>query len=258
MDKILMLEEINKEVKGLQYSDNKNSEKLLSKISVLVEKFFDSKPKYINELFSIRHFLNGFNCRGNETRKAASWKKGKEKLENLIMTLIYDMNISKNSTGEQVISVLDNQSKCSKVFIVHGHDDGAKNEVARFIEKLGLEAIILHEKTSSGDTIIEKIIRYSDVSFGIVLYTECDVGGVKALPQTLNPRARQNVVFEHGFLIGKIGRKNVVALVKGDVERPNDISGVVYESMDTSGAWRYSIAREMKSSGYDVDMNKIG
>lgn len=73
----------------------------------------------------------------------------------------------------------------------------------------------------------------------------------------MNSRARQNVVFEHGFLIGKIKRENVCALVKGNVELPNDISGVVYISMDDADAWKYTIAKEMRASGYDIDMNKI-
>ncbi|MFT5761275.1 MAG: putative nucleotide-binding protein [Polaribacter sp.] len=145
----------------------------------------------------------------------------------------------------------------SKVFIVHGHDDEAKSKTARFVEKLGFEAIILHEQASSSKTIIEKIEEYSNVGFGIILYTPCDVGAKQNKNIDLKPRARQNVVFEHGFLIGKIGRSNVCALVKGDVETPNDISGVVYVSMDKSDSWKYAIAKEMKKANYDVDMNKI-
>ncbi|MDB4643246.1 nucleotide-binding protein [Flavobacteriaceae bacterium] len=120
----------------------------------------------------------------------------------------------------------------SKVFIVHGHDDLAKEEVARFIEKLKLSAIILHEQASSGKTIIEKIEEYSNVGFGIVLYTPCDIGSTKDDKENLQFRARQNVVFEHGYLMGKIGRNKVCALVKDKVETPNDISGVVYVTMD--------------------------
>lgn len=106
-------------------------------------------------------------------------------------------------------------------------------------------------------TTIEKIESYSDVGFGIVLHTPCDVGSKKKDSLDLRNRARQNVVFEHGFLIGKIGRENVCALVKGNIETPNDISGVVYVSMDNSESWEYQIAKEMKKSGYEVDMNKL-
>lgn len=145
----------------------------------------------------------------------------------------------------------------NRVFIVHGHDESAQNKAARFVEKLGFEAIILHEKASSGRTIIEKIEHYSDVGFAIVLYTADDVGNVKSEPDNLNVRARQNVVFEHGYLIGKLGRQNVSALVDGKLELPNDISGVVYISLDEGSTWQLQLAKEMKQSGYRIDMNKL-
>ena len=145
----------------------------------------------------------------------------------------------------------------SKVFIVHGHDNAAKESLARFVEKIGLEAIILHEQASSGQTIIEKIEENTNVGFAIVLYTACDVGASKEEKDQLKPRARQNVVFEHGYLIGKIGRKNVCALVKGNIETPNDISGVVYIKMDESKAWKYQVAKEMKACGYEFDPSKL-
>ena len=145
----------------------------------------------------------------------------------------------------------------SKVFIVHGHDEAAKEAAARLVEKIGLEAIILHEQASSGQTIIEKIEANTNVGFAIVLYTPCDLGASKGEKDHLKPRARQNVIFEHGYLMGTIGRENVCALVKGDIEKPTDIAGVVYISMDEGGGWKLAVAKEMKSSGYDVDLNKI-
>lgn len=145
----------------------------------------------------------------------------------------------------------------NKVFIVHGHDETAQSKAARFVEKLGLEAIILHERASSGRTIIEKIEHYSDVGFAIVLYTPDDIGNEKSKADNLLNRARQNVVFEHGYLIGKLGRENVSALVDGEIELPNDISGVVYVRMDSASAWQLQLAKEMKQSGYEIDMNKL-
>lgn len=142
----------------------------------------------------------------------------------------------------------------TRVFVVHGQDDLAKTEVARFIEKLNFEAVILHEQVSAGKTIIEKIEEYSNVGFGVILYTPCDIGSRQG-EEPLQPRARQNVVFEHGYLIGKLGRNNVCALVKGKIETPNDISGVVYIDMDKSKAWELTLAKELKNAGYDLDMN---
>lgn len=146
----------------------------------------------------------------------------------------------------------------NKVFIVHGHDITAKLEVARAIEKAGFEAIILHEQPSAGKTVIEKIEANTDVSFAIVLYTPCDMGRAKETKvDDERSRARQNVVFEHGYLLGRLGRKCVSALVKGNVETPGDISGVVYIKMDDTGAWKMELAKEMKNCGLQVDMNKF-
>lgn len=160
--------------------------------------------------------------------------------------------ILKSNTAEIKLAPVEK----NKVFIVHGRDDHAKTEAARFVEKLGFKAIILHEQASSGKTIIEKIEAHTNVGFAIVLYTPCDIGCIAGEKST-KPRARQNVVFEHGYLIGKLGRHNVCALAKEDVEIPNDISGVVYIPFDSHGAWHLAVAKEMRNSGYVVDMNKV-
>lgn len=146
----------------------------------------------------------------------------------------------------------------SKVFIVHGHDSTAKIEMARTLEKLGLEAIILHEQADLSQTIIEKIEKYSDVGFAVVLYTECDLGrGKEEPPEKERFRARQNVIFEHGYLIGKLGRDRVCAIVKGDVDTPGDISGMIYVKMDHEGAWKIRLCKNMKAIGLNVDMNNL-
>ncbi|MCX8794108.1 nucleotide-binding protein [Vibrio parahaemolyticus] len=144
-----------------------------------------------------------------------------------------------------------------KVFIVHGHDELTKEKVARFISQVGLEPIILHEQVSGSQTIIEKIERYADqVCFAIVLYTPCD-RGAKASERTPMFRARQNVVFEHGYFIAKLGRSKVTAIVKGNIELPNDFSGVVYVPFDESEAWKLSLAREMKGAGCEIDLSAL-
>ncbi|EJG0975814.1 TIR domain-containing protein [Vibrio parahaemolyticus] len=159
------------------------------------------------------------------------------------------VNVSNVTSSFQV-----QPKKKNKVFIVHGRDNEAKQEIARHIESLGLEAIILHEQASSGMTIIEKIEHYSgEADFALVLYTACDKGrGVHENNVPPKLRARQNVVFEHGYLMAKLGRRNVTALVKGDIETPNDISGVVYVGMDSYGAWKAEVVKELQACGYNV------
>lgn len=139
-----------------------------------------------------------------------------------------------------------------QVFIVHGHDEIAKYEMADELKGLGCEPVILHEQASGGMTIIEKIEHYSNVGFAVVLYTPCDKALVgRAMDKMeVRARARQNVVFEHGFLIGKLGRRRVTAFVRNEVETPSDISGVVYVPMDEKGEWKKALLTEMKAAGY--------
>jgi predicted nucleotide-binding protein len=141
-----------------------------------------------------------------------------------------------------------------KVFVVHGRNNEVKQEVTRFIEQQGLEAIVLHEQASSGMTIIEKIEHYSnDADFAVVLYTACDLGrGIHEGKFQPKHRARQNVVFEHGYLMAKLSRENVCALVQGEIETPNDISGVAYVSLDQHGGWKIELLRELRACGYRV------
>jgi predicted nucleotide-binding protein len=142
----------------------------------------------------------------------------------------------------------------TRVFLVHGHDDGAKESTARFLEKLGITAVILHEQPNLGKTLIEKLEHYGKVPFAVVLLTPDDEGRAKGAV-TLNPRARQNVVLELGYFVGLLGRKHVCALYKGGVELPSDYDGVVWMNMD--GEWRFTLARELKAAGFAVNMNLV-
>jgi predicted nucleotide-binding protein len=130
-----------------------------------------------------------------------------------------------------------------KVFVVHGHDEAAKEATARFLEKLDLDPIILHEQASGGRTIIEKFEKYSsDVGFAVVLLTPDDLGASQTESAELHPRARQNVVLELGYFLGKLTRNRVCALYRGGIELPSDIQGVIYVEMDDAGAWKAKLA----------------
>lgn len=143
-----------------------------------------------------------------------------------------------------------------RVFVVHGHDEAAKEAVARFLSKLELEPVILHELPNQGRTVIEKFEGYADVDFAVVLLTPDDIGYPASLPDNPKPRARQNVVFELGCFVGRLGRSRVCALHKGNVEILSDYNGVIYVSMDDPQGWRLLLAREIRAAGIDVDLNR--
>lgn len=145
----------------------------------------------------------------------------------------------------------------NEVFIVHGRNEGIVESVARFLQDLNLKPIILHEQVSNGNTLIEKIEKYTNVGYAIAIYSPCDVGALSTERENLKERARQNVVFEHGYLLAKLGRENVCALIVGDVETPTDISGLIYIDCDDQKSWRYKIGKELRGSGYTVDFNNL-
>ena len=143
----------------------------------------------------------------------------------------------------------------AKVFLIHGRDHGARDTVARFLEGLDIQPTILEDAPNRGRTIIEKFEQSTDTDFAIALFTPDDTAG--KTKENLKPRARQNVVLEYGYYLGRFGRARVCALVKGDVELPSDISGVLYVSLDDSGGWKNKLANELKDAGFSFDAARL-
>jgi hypothetical protein len=143
------------------------------------------------------------------------------------------------------------------VFVVHGHDEAALQAVARFLEHLGLPAIILREQPDSGRTIIEKFEDYADqVGFAVVLLTPDDIAGTAGAAGSAT-RARQNVIFELGYFSGKLGRGRACLLRKGDVEIPSDLYGVIYKDFDPGEGWKLQLVKELKAAQLDFDANRM-
>ena len=146
-------------------------------------------------------------------------------------------------------------SAARKVFIVHGHDEAAKEGMARFLTQIGFEPVILHEQASANRTIIEKFEANADVGFAVVLLTPDDEGcSVGEIPK---PRARQNVIAELGYFVGRLGRARVAVFKKGDVEVPSDFAGVVYTPLDGGGAWMRSLGQELQEAGFEINWNLV-
>lgn len=151
---------------------------------------------------------------------------------------------------------IEEPSDFERVFIVHGHDDGPREMVARFLTNIELEPVILHEQPNRGMTIPEKLIAYGSVGFAVVLLTPDDVGRAKEEPED-KPRARQNVILELGYFVGRLGRERVCALLKGEIDIPSDYLNVAYTELDKGGGWRQELARELQAAGYVIDWNKV-
>lgn len=190
-----------------------------------------------------------------------NWHDSKERqvafLEGLQLKLLSKLAPQQGSDVLKFPQKVNLPVNTNKVFVVHGHDSAIKESVARYLEKIGLEPIILHEQPNGGKTIIEKFEVYADVGFAVVLLTPDDFGGSNNQPDESNARARQNVIMELGYFIGKLGRNRVCALYKKGVEIPSDYQGVLYTEYDGGEGWKMRLAQELNECGFALDLKAI-
>ncbi len=202
-------------------------------------------------------FFGGGDEQEWEAERAENMTTRLEIIDGLMELLASNATLEK--TGS-LVAALETDSRAqpgNRIFLVHGHNEEVIHGTARFLERFDLQVTILREQPSSGRTLIEKFIDFSDVSFAVVLLTGDDRGGQSDIPfEDQRPRARQNVILELGFFLGGLGRERVCALYQEGVEIPSDYSGVLFIPLDRSGAWHIALARELKAAGLEIDMNK--
>lgn len=244
-----------------QFQSRSNSpqfEKWYRDTIVALSNTFSNKPKYVWDFERIDYSSIVFIAGLSDVESPANYVRGLDSAASMLESMI-DEIAEYWEDDDQPIAIPVAVAKVPKitndVFIVHGKDNGAKETVARFLKKLELVPVILHEQPNRGRTIIEKFEEYAKVGFAIVLLTPDDTCTSQDQSQAPQPRARQNVILELGFFLGKLGRERTFALRKADVEIPSDYDGVIYTSMDDQGAWKMDLIRELKEAGLDVDAN---
>jgi len=184
-----------------------------------------------------------------------------EELGRLPRNIVYvEKDINTTPLIETVLSMLSLRAEVtavqSRVFLVHGHDDAAREAVARLLERMGLAVVILAEQPAFGRTIIEQLEACADVIFAVVLLTDDDVGRSRA-SRRAHPRARQNVIFELGYFVARLGRDRVCCLYKDGVEIPTDYHAVLYVPLDENGAWRTRLAKELQACGVPIAVSTL-
>ena len=144
----------------------------------------------------------------------------------------------------------------NRIFIVHGHDRTMLLEVERLVGHIGLDPVVLGDQVDQGFySIFDKFERHANESeYAIILFSPDDetTEGKK--------RARQNVIFELGYFLGKLGKDRVSLLNKDSTEQfdiPTDILGSAYIKFDSEGAWKLKITKALDVSGLSVDYSMI-
>lgn len=246
-DKILKCEDLFERYRNIPYKDynSANSIELYHNWYDLAAELFYSfvaeDDLQLNRFMCVDNSGNGYCLHDNFSKIRSSYKILIEKFRTM--------------RNEEINTCSNRNNK--NIFIVHGRNNERKESIARFISQLGLKPIILQEQTNQGDTIIEKIER-QDAEYAVILYTPCDCGYLNDdTKPNIELRARQNVVFEHGLLCGRLGRKNTCAIVDNKITLPSDINGIGYIAYDEAGAWKTSFAKELQKAGYEIDLNNL-
>jgi predicted nucleotide-binding protein len=254
--KIELLDSILAELDALPYGDGIARDALMKRAAMLFRRICGQESEYVADLGRIRFSV--MYAPAPERAKVEAWQSACGRVRNLVNTIKEEIELFDSSTGESSRAQVSQHEPNSAVFVVHGHDEELKQSVARTIDKLGLEPVILHEKPNKGRTIIEKFQDHSEVGFAVCLLSADDLG--RAVGTTEDSyRARQNVILELGFFLGRLGRERVAAIYRphDHFELPSDYSGVLFIEYDNEGAWRFKLAKELKACGYRINIDSI-
>ena len=268
--KIELLEDLKEKINELNFNDNVELKVIRTKMNLVFKEFFSYHDceKYEKEIENVNFYPVAFLGDRDYGYELKCWESGKKSLLAIVFSvqeiiqfeneMLLDSDSKIADVKDYVVTDIrsDSSPLNNKIFIVHGRDDAMKLTVKDFIQSIGLEPIILHEQIDKSQTVIEKFLSESeDIEFAIVLFSPDDIGKLNEQGEEFEGRARQNVVLEYGFFVGKLGRENTYALVKNGTVLPNDMSGLIYNKF--SGEWKLSLMRLLSSKGYKVDMKNL-
>jgi len=212
---------------------------------------------------------------GKHTYRAASggivnWWESKKTLQfqgpqeaKVALEQAFDSALSSSPTGAAPLVAQRSPGKKQQIFIVHGHDLTARDQLELMLHRLGLEPFILMNSSGAGKTLIEAleghIGRDFSTDFGIVLMTPDDIGYSKTNgPDKGEPRARQNVILETGMLLSSLTRSRMALVVKGHLEIPSDLEGIIrFGYNDHIREIVPKLCQRLKEAGFSIDTDAI-
>jgi len=174
-------------------------------------------------------------------------------------------DIAKNVRGTRPAEESESAPPDS-VFVVHGHDKEALQLVNEYLEKLGVQTIVLTRVRGPSQSLFQRFLSFSKKArFAIVILTADDMGAARRQydledvgARALQFRARQNVILELGFFYGFLGWENVFVVVFPpnkkfpNFERPSDLDGIIFDTMDETDDWRESLAGKLRDAKFSL------
>jgi len=230
-----------------------------TKVRVVLQRALGPGATVLGEFEKVRYSLGIYTGGpGEEERDRLRFAEGVRSAVALIDAAIYELQLEQDPEDAAAKPPAATETSAGSIFIVHGHDGGFKESVARLLSVATPQnVVILHEQPDEGQTIIEKFESHaSQALFAVVLLTPDDEGRARRSGE-MKPRARQNVILELGYFLGRLGRSRVVALYSDGVELPSDLAGILYKPIDSAGSWKYALLKELRAAGIEADLNKV-
>jgi predicted nucleotide-binding protein len=249
-----LIEGLLEELEALPHRDEQRLDALRQRGVMVLRNIYGPGSRYVTQLMGVGFKPNYLVMKSGAHDKW--WNEGVSRMRNLLNTMLAEIDTFPQKVVEANGTPRPTALTLEKIFVAHGHDIEMLSAIESFILKLGLKPVILRNQPSRGRTIVEKIEDYSEVSSAVVLLSPDD----NAYPRGTSSsdaklRARQNVIFELGFFIGKLGRHNVIAVHRTDerFEMPTDYEGVIFTPYDEGGGWKLALAKELQAIGFELD-----
>lgn len=230
---------------------------------VALENIFGKKNEHVYEFswISYRRISRVHNL--SQARHHQAYLEGLGKAEVLLKSFVDEITDYWPEEGLQVEEeeVAGPAQTGMDVFVIDGGDEPAGQEVAEVVEQLGLKAVVMPEQTKGEHNIIEKFEdgagEYAHIGFAVVLLEPDDENAAGDEEERHMGHASQNVIFEFGFIEGRLGSKRICALVKGDIEEPSETGALLHIPMDEAGEWKLKLAQGIQAAGIDVNLGKL-
>ena len=249
-----LIEGLLKELEALPHRDEQRLDALRQRGAMVLRNIYGTGSRYVTQFIGVRFEPNFLVMKSGAHDRW--WNEGVSRMRNLLNTMLAEIDTFPKKVIEAKETPRPTALTLEKIFVVHGHDSEMLSAIESFILKLGLRPVILRNQPSRGRTIVEKIEDYSEVSSAVVLLSPDDTAYPRgASSSDAKFRARQNVIFELGFFIGKLGRHNVIAVHRTDerFEMPTDYEGVIFTPYDEGGGWKLALAKELQAIGFEFD-----
>ncbi|RVM95932.1 TIR domain-containing protein [Sinorhizobium meliloti] len=137
-------------------------------------------------------------------------------------------------------------AKPLRLLLIHGHSTDWQDLRHWLMDKIGARVIVMKDEFGDGRTLPEKFEQLAGgVDGAIALATPDDIGGLTGQsPDKFAVRARENVWLEFGWFWGRLGRRQVILLLKGGVQIPSDLAGLECYSYHNHPKEQYEQVRE--------------